>query len=361
VYEFKVTGRDFNIEVDKKSVPIKSGRSYIVPNHMVQQLQSNPNLTFKPFINEKELKYPIDYTGKKLLVSRTGGRGDWLFILRSLREIKKNFRNVYIEARSAPRFESIISTFFRDVVDVTDTFFIGKNVYDKCDYFFTFENYIELNPIAENMNAFDMMSKKFFIDIGKEHTMRFEIPEYLKRDAGEIRKDWERPVVGLQVKASAILRTLPFPEQVRLIKMLGEKGYDTLLLDRKENIETLKKIDDSIVKYIKTPYSDKIASSFDLSVALATYCSAIIAPDSIFVYIGDSFDIPTIGIYSPFESRLRAEGLKVYAIEMTGGCSGCHVHSLHPCKWTHDTWSPCLKNITAEHLMLVLEEAWKKK
>jgi ADP-heptose:LPS heptosyltransferase len=163
----------------------------------------------------------------------------------------------------------------------------------------------------------------------------------------------------MQVNASAILRTYPYDYQNQLIKLFGKKGFKTLLLDHEESIISMIKagiFDREAVEYIVTPYSKEITGSILLSIALVKRCKLLIAPDSFFVYVGDSFGIPTLGIYSPINSMLRAHGLNVYALDVVDGCYNCSKHTQSPCPWSKDTWSPCLKSIKPEYVDFAVSE-----
>lgn len=349
------------ITVDNEIITAKEGFQYIIPEHLASQFEGIPHMGLSDFVNEKELKQATDYTGKRLLVSRTGGYGDILFIARSLMEIKKNFKGVYIEFASAPRFSSIIKDFlYPYLVDEVSSILLPYTHYQRCDYFFTFEGIVEDNKKAEQVNAFELIAQdKFFVDIGNDHSVPLKIPAKYEEQAEEISKEWDSPVIGLQVKASAILRTYPYIYQNALISYLGEKGFKVLLLDKQDVIENYLAngtYNKELHKYILKPYSDKVKGSFSLNVALIKRCKMLVAPDSVFVYIGDSLGIPTMGIYTPVTSSLRVSGLNVYAWDVVDGCMNCNIHGTSPCHWSNNMWSPCLKSIKPDYVATAIFE-----
>jgi len=345
------------IRIDDDIITVKEGYKYVVPNHLSASFEGSPYCEAVDFYNGKEVPGPVDYTGKRIIAIRTGGFGDLMFVARSLLEIKRKFKDTYIEFATAPRFSSLVREFFYpDIVDEVSIILLPYPHYEKCDYFVSFEGFIEDNPEAYKTNAFTLIAnQKFYVDIGLDHTVPLKIPIKYVEQAEEISKEWDAPVIAMQVKASAILRTYPYPYQNRLIHLLGRRGFKVLLLEKQDNLEGMLKFgayDEEASKYILTPYSKNIQGSLGLSIALAQKSKMIVTPDSFFTYVGDSLGVPTIGIFTPVNSRYRAMGLNVYALDVVGenSCGNCQLHSYSPCHWSNDTWSPCLKAILPEYV-----------
>lgn len=356
--------RKLPIHIDDLVFEAKEGYKYIVPNHIATQFQNVPVVDLQPFINKKDVRGHVSYKNSRLFISRTGGIGDIFFIARVVQEIKKQYENVYTEFACSPRFSPAITSFLiPHVVDKYQNLIIPYPSYEKCDYFFTFEGFVEMNEDALTTNVYDLIAKdKFFIEIGNNHTVDLRLSSKWDEQAKELLdKVGNPPMIGMQMKASAILRTYPYPQQEKLIKMLKELGYKVLLLGRKDSIEEMLRVYKWDISNIIFPYTDEIKGSLELSAAFVKHCKALIAPDSAFVYIGDSFNIPTIGIYSPIASELRVAGLNVHAIETIDGCFNCGRHGVAPCPWSKDGWSPCLKAIEPEHILYLVKEIFNEK
>ena len=341
------------VKIDDDIITVKEGYKYVVPNHLGVSFEGSPYFETEDFINKKEVPGPVDYTDKKITTIRTGGFGDLMFIARSLMEIKSKFKGTYIEFATAPRFSSLVREFFYpDIVDEVSTILLPYTHYEKCDYFVSFEGFIEDNKEACKTNAFTLIAEqKFFIDIGLDHTVPLKIPTKYLEQAETISSTWDSPVIAMQVKASAVLRTYPYPYQNRLIHLLGKRGFKVLLLDKQSNLEGMFKTeiyDKEAMEHILTPYSDNIPGSLGLSIALSQKSKMIVTPDSFFTYVGDSLGIPTLVIFSPVGSMFRASGLNVYALDVVEGCYNCAKHGISPCHWSNDSWSPCLKAVMPE-------------
>jgi ADP-heptose:LPS heptosyltransferase len=338
--------------MDDTVLHTRQGHSYIIPDHLATSFQNTPSemCTITPFENEKELKEKTNYTGKRLLINRTGGIGDFFFICRTVHEIKKQYKNVFAEFTCAPRYQNAITSLLMPhIIDKSNTILIPYPSYEMCDYFFTFEGFLEDTREASRVNAFDLVGRdKFFIDVGMNHTTPVNIPPVADEQAQELLKGITQPMVGIQIKATAILRTYPTHQLLDLMHLLIEKGYKVVLIDKKPNIEALIQgglRKEGLLDKVILPYSDTIAGSLEVSAALIKHCHLLIAPDSSLVYIGDSLGTPTISLYGPVSSYLRAKGLNVYAIEAKGGCYNCYRHGSSGCPWSNDGWSCCLKKI----------------
>lgn len=358
MYEGKVN-RNFTVEYDGQSMELKFGKTYIFPDHIGTRLTSQP-ITLKYFYNSKEPPSMPNYSNSRVLVSRTGGIGDIFFIIRSIVEIKKRFENVFVEFHTLPKYISILrNLFYPHIVSEIGNIFISYSSYEQCNYMVTFEGIIEgKSKEASNVNAFILISRKFQIDINNYHTIPLRIPIKYYEQAEQLSREWDtEKIIGLQLRASALIRTYPVPEQIRLIEILGGMGYKILLLDEKSTIEHY--LNFMFPHYLHSnlllPFSHSIPPSFELACALITKCSVVIAPDSVFVYVGDALNVPTIGIYTPFASHLRASGLNIYALEVKQGCTNCALHTDAPCRWSSDIWSSCLKKIKAEIVVDVVK------
>ena len=331
---YKITAKnDCTFHLEGIDIRAKKGFQFITTHAVATIFLQSGQCEVDSFYNTKEIKEKIDFTGKKLLVARTGGLGDFFFILRTLIDIRKKYKDVSITFCCSPKYMSFLRTYFYPhVLTSIEPIIIKHNLFDNCDHFITFEGYIETERAGRKYNAFYLASQKFHKNISSDHHIELRLPPIYQEQAKELSKQWGRPVIGMQLKASAQLRTYPYKYQKEVIKLMDKLGYDTLLLDNKENIEEVINLwDEETMKYVKFPFNSTIKPSLDLTIALVPHCSLIIAPDSLFVYVGDSFNVPTIGLYSVVSSQLRAAGLNVYALETTGNnCANCGTMVISP-------------------------------
>lgn len=345
----------FEIDHGGFCIAFKPSFSYICPESFVDLIRSHPYygalVNEGDFVNLKEVTSSVDYTNRKLLITRTGGIGDFFFILRSVKEIKDKYFGVNVTFCCGDKYVSIVKTLFYHLIDNFLTIPPTIVDYDRCDYFFTFENFIELNPLAKKLNVFEFIAKnKFFIELTGGHNLEIKTYQKYNEQAGEIASTWTKLVIGIQPTATAVIRTYPIQYISIMVKMFNEMGYDVLFLEGKENVEPLLIHPSMKGVRVLLPFTKEIEGCFELSAVLAGKCKLIIAPDSVFTYVADSLGVPVIVLYSPFSSKLRADKLNVYAIDVPGACYNCCVHSYLPCKHSNDRegYSPCMKAIKPE-------------
>jgi ADP-heptose:LPS heptosyltransferase len=364
--------RKFTIEVDKTPIDMVPNKKYLCPNFFVENVFENNQMLqsivrISNFINGKELVEHVDFTNKRLFISRTGGVGDFFFILRSVKQIKDKYKGVHVTFACAIRYMSIVKCLFTGLVD--DVISIPYTIapYERCDYYFTFEDYIENNPDAKHINAFELMSRRFHVDIEGSHSMPIHLYSKYYDQAKKVTEDWnieidpttlQKKLIGLQLTATAILRSYPIQYIAILIKRFYELGYKVLLLEKRKTIEEIYERPEMKDVRVLLPYNRDVEGSFELSVALAKECSLIIAPDSVFTYIADSLNVPVITLYSPFTSKLRAKNLNVYAIDVFEGCINCCKHSDMPCSYSNDMdgYSPCMKAIKPDFVSVLAQK-----
>lgn len=361
--------KGFELQIDGEMRKFKDGWEYTCPDALMDSIinaypaVSQVTSVFQ-FINTKQPPKNTDYTNKKLLISRTGGIGDFFFILRVVKQIKEKYSGVEVVVSCAYRYSRILQSLFTGLIDRVISLPFTKADYDRCDYLITFENFIEGNPSASYLNAFDLASERFGIETEGDHSLPIKILDKFNRETEQVKESWgeTRKKIGIQLNATAILRSYPPFFIAQLCKYFDEAGYDVLLLDTQKNINDFVTLDFVEKKNLLFPYTLDVTGSFELSVALAKECELIICPDSSFTYVADSLGIPVIAIYSPFSSALRADKLNVYAIEVGGdGCYNCCTHSELPCKRARDgKYSPCLKAISPEFIFTTTEKILNK-
>jgi len=68
------------------------------------------------------------------------------------------------------------------------------------------------------------------------------------------------------------------------------------------------------------------------SIALASTMDLFISPDSAFIHVAGAFNIPQVGLYGPFPSRLRMLYYKnAIGLNAVTACTPCQLHGHFPC------------------------------
>jgi len=161
---------------------------------------------------------------------------------------------------------------------------------------------------------------------------------------------WQKKIVAIQPKASALLRTVPPAVLAEISRRLVNRGVVVLMLGGKGDFPPECKIDGVFDLCGMCP-------SMYLSVAVLAHCDLLIAPDSSLTHFAAAIEKPTIALYGPFPGEVRT---KYYphctTIEPPAtACPDmpCMIHSETPCPQAQkcgQEYSPCLAKIDAEKI-----------
>jgi ADP-heptose:LPS heptosyltransferase len=347
-------------------IPIKAGRTgynyfleleankkYVMSDTMVKQLRDlygKGHFNVEPFF--------IQTTGdvkkaKRILIYRSGGVGDLLFLFPYLEEIKRVNPTCHLAfatlSQNIPLFE---------LTPAIDEIVVEPMALDKImefDHVIMLINFIENNKQAEAANAYDIA--KQFIGLSR----------------GEIKsnKQIAKPSKNSKIKvliqhnASTLVRDInpvTWWEFVRLLDSRFKVEFIGAELQRESIEETVKMIHRNapitlpeVGIFTSTSMKDTIEHIFNSE----AHC--LIGPDSGLVHLAGYHEMPVIGIYGPFPSVLR---LKYYnyaiGLEAKNNCpfsknerGNCFEHDGNHCKLANtrnEIYSPCIELIHAGHI-----------
>lgn len=306
------------------------------------------------FINSYKPYRGQDVEGKTILVFRTGGIGDLLFIKPNLNYLKSRY-DCYIKFACGPQYQSMVETW--DCVDeMLDLPFKAGQLHQS-DYHMLFEGVIERCKQSEVTNAYNLFSTWLGLNLPDKLLVPTQEPkEELLDECMEILKEWKltnESFILMQLRASSPIRT-PRPEfWLEVIDALTEKGHNILLTD---NPRQTKEVDE-FISLTKNP--DKVfnfcehSKSLDYSIAITKFAKMTLTTDSAFAHIAASLGIKCFGVYGPFPGYIR---LKTYPkaewVDARRDCAPCYIHSQEPCpKAGSDGYSPCYDNIDIPKLL----------
>jgi len=308
--------------------------------------------SYKPYRGE-------DVEGKTLLVFRTGGIGDLLFIQPNLNYLKSKY-NCHIKFACGPQYQSMVETW--DCVDeVLDLPFEAKHLHQS-DYHMLFEGVIERCRRAETTNSYNLFSEWLGLNLPDELLVPKQFPkEEMLDECMKILEDWnlqDDSFILMQLRASSPIRT-PRPNFWKeVIDGLTDMGHNVVLTDNPRQTDSI----DDFIKEVKTPNKVfnfcKHSKSLDYSIAVTQFAKMTLTTDSAFSHIAASLDVPCFGIFGPFPGFIR---LKTYPkagwVDANKECAPCYIHSQEPCpKAGADGFSPCYDNINIPKLMGRLKE-----
>jgi len=336
-----------------KEQEIKKRVKYVMGLGVFQQLQHGGNNQKAKLLIPSSMQFKNMYRPYKgqniddstILVFRTGGIGDLLFIQPNLIYLKEKYPTCTIKFACGPQYQPMVNNW--DCVDeVLDLPFSLKHLLES-EYHLLFEGVIERCKAAETTNAYNLFSTWLGLDLPDSLLIPKQEPEEeLLQKCLKIVEEWgltDKPKVIMQLRASSPIRTPRHNFWVKIIDELTDRGYNVILTDnprQTENIDEfmgLTKNKDMVFNFCE--HSESIAHS----IALTKLVTATIATDSALSHIAASLDVPCFGIFGPFPGSIR---LKTYPkaawVDAKTDCSPCFIHSHKPCpKASVEGYSPC--------------------
>jgi ADP-heptose:LPS heptosyltransferase len=355
-----------------KEQTLKKGRKYVMGLGVYQQLhkpEKGSKVLLKPAKPEFSKVYrpysgePLD--GKSILVSRTGGIGDLLFIQPNLAYLKIKYPDCYIRFACGPQYRAMIEN-WNCIDELLDLPYSLSSLL-RSDYHILFEGVIERCKLAQHQNAYNLFSRWIGLDLHDGLLIPVQEPKWdLVEEVSDILDDWEikeKDFIVMQLRASSPIRT-PRPEFFgQLINKLVNRGYNIVLTDSKRQEEQL---DDFINDFLDCDRSKvfnfaKHSKTLDYTIAITYLSKCVVATDSALNHIAASMDVPCYGIYGPFPGFIR---LKTYPkadwIDGNLPCSPCFLHGHNPCpKAGSDGASPCYDQIDKDLAVEKIEELIK--
>lgn len=339
-----------DIHIDESQPPCVKGKQYIISDGFLQQIKDNFSVesieSIIPFPVDPSKKYNgQDLTGKKLLVWRTGGMGDLCFITPNLRYIKENFKDSKIIFGCGPRFKYGMMN--HPYVDELVGLPIDYELLLSADYYLMFEGIIESNEEAHHMNAYDLFEKAFgfqnkiekdkkipVLGLSTEHEKKHRalLADFLNKFPTQ---NQQNPlVVGIGLRASHIIRTIPPGIIDYMIKILLSNGCAVSLLGGQDDYEVVQSLPSAMDKRVFHAY--KYSEDYRDTISHISMIDGVIGPDSSCVHIAAAFEKPVVGVYGAFPSRLRMPFYKnASGFDVKIACGPCFLHGIETCDYSN--------------------------
>jgi len=352
-----------------KEQVLKKGNKYVMGLGVYQQLHK-PEKGGKALLKPTKPEFSRVYRpyageeldGKSILVSRTGGIGDLLFIQPNLKYLKEKYPNCYIRFACGPQYKAMVENW--DCIDELLELPYQLRLLLDSDYHVLFEGVIERCKLAQHQNAYNLFSRWIGLDLDDKLLIPEQEPKWhIVDEVKDVLGGWEleeKNFIIMQVRASSPIRT-PRPEFFgELINKLVDKGHNVVLTDTKRQEEQM---DNFIQDYLSCDRSkvynfSKFSKTLDYTIALTYLSKCAVATDSALNHIAASMNIPCYGIYGPFPGFIR---LKTYPkagwVDGVLPCSPCFLHGHNPCpKAGSDGASPCYDQIDKDLAVEKIEE-----
>jgi ADP-heptose:LPS heptosyltransferase len=345
---------------------LKKGNHYVMGLGVYRQLEyQNKNIRilgpgnikfnniYRPYLGE-------DLTDKTLLVSRTGGIGDLLFIQPNLRYLKQKYPSCTIKFSCGPQYRSMVETW--DCIDIhLDLPFHVSHMYNSYHGFF--EGVIERCKQAETENAYNLFSKWLGLNLPDELLVPIQTPSKIRLDeCRKILTEWnleEKGFLLLQPRASSPIRSPSPTFFLNLTNRLTNLGYKIVITD-------MFKYSSEVERFIAAAQNKNQLFNFakypvdlDCTIAMASLSKLVMSTDSALSHIAQSVGVPLFGIYGPFPGFIRLKTYKnVDWIDAKMHCTPCFLHGQELCptaRAMNKNFSPCYENINQQEMIDKIE------
>jgi len=335
-----------------KEQTLKKKGKYVMGLGVFQQLVYNQSNSKYKMLKPAPMRFKNMYKpyigqnadNKTILIFRTGGIGDLLFIQPNLIYLKNKYPSCYIKFACGPQYQPMVENW--DCVDeVLDLPFPYKHLQES-DYHMLFEGVIERCKEAETKNAFNLFSEWLGLDLPDNLLLpRQEPKEELMDECFKILKEWNLEndsFVLMQLRASSPIRTPRHEFWAKIIDELNERGHRVLLTDNPRQANNVDEFINTLKKPEMTFNFCQYSKSIAYTIALTSLSKATFATDSALGHIAASMDIKCFGVFGPFPGFIR---LKTYPkaawVDAKKDCAPCFMHSQTPCSQSFNGYSPC--------------------
>lgn len=300
---------------------------------------------FRPYNGE-------DLSGKSLLIWRTGGFGDLLFIQPNLIHLKKIYPDSKIIFACGRRYRPLVELW--DCVDeIIDLPFSARRLFST-DYHVLFEGLIERCEVAHRENAYRLFTKWMGLNLPDELLVGQLTPsprlndecKMILEDIGLLSLDF----ILFQLKTSSPIRT-PSPTLWKsIIDKLTDLGHNIVLTDSQIQYHVFEKFKETLKNQDKVFNFSKYSRTMDFTISLASLSKMVVCPDSALAHIAPALGKKCFGIYGPFLGELRLDTFKDKAswINAKKACAPCFMHGYVPCPNSVNGHSDCFNNIDTD-------------
>lgn len=256
--------------------------------------------------------------GKRLMVWRSGGIGDLLWLRPILCHLKSLYPESIISLATRSMFHEMV-LLWNDCLDELSDVPMTMDDVARADYHFSFEGLVERCFDATDHDIHDLLAIHAGLDPDViEWCCPMKLPRMLQddkcyeflRSVASLGKCGGGRYACVQYRASTPIRTPLFRTFVAAINAVTAHGYHVVIPETKAHAADI----DNLISCCNNPelicnfaYHD--SSLVDL-VRLVNHAKLVIGPDSAQVHIAAMQGTPALGIYGPFPGKLRCSRYK---------------------------------------------------
>jgi ADP-heptose:LPS heptosyltransferase len=345
-----------------QKIKLEKGKTVVLPLGLFQNAKRGKNRKIQLKLHKLPFKHYFkryqgeDLTDKKLLIWRTGGIGDLLFIQPILKRIKELYPTCQITFCTAARNSPILLNYPKGTIDKIGQLPFSLDILKQNDYHITFEGSIERCKEAHNLNCYDI-----FRNMTK---LNFNISDYIPElyPSSTILEDLKNKIppktIMIQPRATSIVRSLSINKIVELVRKINDAGFIAGIQDSTLNAHKISYLINNKLSGLKVHNLAVTSKNIAYGVGNAYYCAGGIVTDSAFTHILAALKKPVVGLYGPFRGELR---MKYYDtgdwINISDSdwneCNNCpcyiHENTLLRCPYLHKNKHPeCMNKFNVD-------------
>ncbi len=283
-----------------RGVVLAPGAEYIVDNSIGAQIMGMFDVgKMSPLTETRPFNETQDWNGKRILFSRAGGFGDLVLMTPIFREVKRRWPSCTIGVATMSHYAVVLAKL--DFVDEIVQFPVSKIEADKFDAWVLYENAIERNPRAKEI---DMTS--LFAEIIGLSSLKDSKPAYVPKVSELIwaNEAYPRangtPRVAIHISTSAACRTYPQKQLGQVVNLLIAKKFEVFLLGAPGEIQLDPKNAPPMLRNTTQP-----GQTIRHDAAIINNSDCLLGSDSAHLHIAGALGVPAVGLYGPFPWQLR--------------------------------------------------------
>ena len=343
----------------KDDQELKKGISYVMGLGVYQQIHSDTDkqkILVPSKMKFKNIYRPYmgqDLTNKSLIVMRTGGIGDLLFIQPNLIYLKEKYPTCRIIFSCGKNYQAMVKN-WGCVDELIDLPFPVKYLIDT-SYHCLFEGVIERCKEAHIQNSYRLFTKWMGLNLPDEKLLPRQVPDQKSLD--EIKENLkninlqENDFLIFQLRSSTPIRTPDLNFWCKMIDNITDRGHKVAIVDRKGMSDRVDDFMKGLKNKDKVYNLAKFLPSLNYTIALTSLCKMVVATDSALNHIAASLDVKCYGIYGPFPGEIRLTTYpKAKWVDAKRHCAPCFLHQPKPCPEAGlSGYSPCYNNIDIQN------------
>lgn len=304
------------------------------------QLEHQPKPKFAPETIRDE---------DRILVVRVGGFGDLIWLNAVYAALREKYFGLHIAHCCFGRYAPVMEGF----IDAIVPYPLARDESEGYDHVVWLENAIEGKPCVDGEHPADRLAKLFHVELASRTAYKVTPEE--QEWASETWPRNNRKRICVQPDSSTACKD--YPHMAKVLHALNRKGYELLIVGAPRAAGT-EDVPDGVFDATQKQFSVR------QSIAMAADCDCILAPDSIFIHVGDALGIPVTGLFGPFDGLTYMDGYRGVSVQGSMPCSPCH---WHPRGSAFPPGMPCIKHgacvalgsVSPDFIVIMVERALK--